>query len=140
MVYNGRWLLGVFLFLLVSMGVLRWVRPPRGRRRRGPPRMWQWRPRSPLDCALCRAAPHPPLADRSLPAPWRASAGRRGAPRQVATAGYACPSPTCLYRGIIDAQIHALVGDGHHGTTDRIQHFRCQACGTKVSARRTTAL
>jgi IS1 family transposase len=36
--------------------------------------------------------------------------------------------------------VHALVGYGHHGTTDRIQDFLCQACGTKVSSRRTTAL
>jgi transposase-like protein len=36
--------------------------------------------------------------------------------------------------------MHALVGNGHHGTTDRIQDFACQACGTKVSARRGTAL
>jgi IS1 family transposase len=58
----------------------------------------------------------------------------------VVTQGYACPSPTCRYHGITEAQIHALVGDGHHGRTDRIQNFRCQACGTKVSARRDTAL
>jgi len=36
--------------------------------------------------------------------------------------------------------VHALIGYGHHGTTDRIQDFLCQACGTKVSARRGTAL
>jgi IS1 family transposase len=58
----------------------------------------------------------------------------------VATEGYACPSPTCGYHGITDAAVHALIGYGHHGTTDRIQDFRCQACGTKVSARRGTAL
>jgi len=40
---------------------------------------------------------------------------------------------------VTDAAVHALVGDGHHGR-DHIQTFRCQACGTKVSARRDTAL
>ena len=33
-----------------------------------------------------------------------------------------------------------MVGYGHHGVSDRIPDFRCQACGTKVSARRGTAL
>jgi IS1 family transposase len=58
----------------------------------------------------------------------------------VPTDGYACRRPGCLYQGITDAQIHALVADGHQGRTDRIQQFRCQACGAKVSARRGTAL
>jgi IS1 family transposase/transposase-like protein len=57
----------------------------------------------------------------------------------VSTHGYACPNPACPYVGVTDAAVHALVGDGHHGR-DRIQDFRCQACGTKVSARRDTAL
>jgi IS1 family transposase len=39
-----------------------------------------------------------------------------------------------------DAQIHALVGDGTHGKTERIQTFRCQACQTTFSARRNTPL
>jgi transposase-like protein/IS1 family transposase len=54
--------------------------------------------------------------------------------------GYACPTPACPYYGIADERVHALVGYGHHGSSDRIQDFRCQACGTKVSARRGTAL
>ncbi len=35
----------------------------------------------------------------------------------------------CLYVGITDAAVHALVADGHHGR-DRIQDVRCQACQT----------
>jgi IS1 family transposase/transposase-like protein len=65
---------------------------------------------------------------------------RRGRPQRVVTEGHACLEPTCPYRGITDAAVHALIGYGHHGTTDRIQDFLCQACGTKVSARRDTAL
>lgn len=42
--------------------------------------------------------------------------------------------------GITDSQVHALVADGHHGRTDQIQDFVCQACGHRVSARRDTAL
>jgi IS1 family transposase len=56
------------------------------------------------------------------------------------TQGYACPQRSCPYYGIADARIHALVGDGHHGTTDHIQDLRCQACGTKVTTRRGTPL
>jgi IS1 family transposase/transposase-like protein len=99
------------------------------------------RPRAPQDCAACRAqltAPVLPPAVSAV-APWRAGTRRRGAPRRVATDGYACPSPACRYRGSTDAAVHALIGYGHHGTTDRIQDFVCQACGTKVSARWGTA-
>jgi IS1 family transposase len=45
-----------------------------------------------------------------------------------------------VYYWITDAQVHALVGDGLHGKTERIQTFRCQACGTTFSARRHTPL
>jgi len=65
---------------------------------------------------------------------------RRGAPKRIATQGYACPNPQCLYCGITHAQIHALVGDGTHGQAERIQPFRCQACHTSFSARRHTPL
>jgi hypothetical protein len=41
---------------------------------------------------------------------------------------------------ITDAHIHALVGDGKHGSAERIQTFRCQACRTTFSARRHTPL
>ncbi len=72
--------------------------------------------------------------------PWGDVKGRRGAPKRVVTEGYACPSAHCHYYGVTDGRVHALVGYGHHGNTDHIQDFRCQACGTKVSARRGTAL
>jgi IS1 family transposase len=65
---------------------------------------------------------------------------RRGAPKQVNTQGYTCPNRKCSYFGIIDAHIHALVGDGKHGRAERIQTFRCQACHTTFSARRDTPL
>jgi hypothetical protein len=58
----------------------------------------------------------------------------------VNTEGFACPNRTCLYFGITDARIHALVGDGKHGQAERIQTFRCQACRTTFSARRDTPL
>jgi transposase-like protein len=45
-----------------------------------------------------------------------------------------------VYYGNIDDQIHALVGDGKEGKAERIQTFRCQACGVTFSARRHTPL
>jgi IS1 family transposase len=72
--------------------------------------------------------------------PWREGQRRRGAPRRIPTEGYACRSAGCPYVGITDSHIHALVADGHHGRTDWIQDFVCQACGSRVSARWGTAL
>jgi hypothetical protein len=72
--------------------------------------------------------------------PWREVKNRRGAPKRVNTEGYACPNQKCLYFGVTDAQIHALVGDGKHGAVERIQTFRGPACHTTFSARRNTAL
>jgi IS1 family transposase len=72
--------------------------------------------------------------------PWRDGRRRRGPPRRIHTAGYACRRLGCPYYGITDAGIHALVADGHHGQSDRIQDFRCEACGSKVTARWGTAL
>ena len=54
--------------------------------------------------------------------------------------GFACPNQQCAYFGITDAHIHALVGDGKHGQSERIQTFRCQACRTTFSARHDTPL
>ena len=136
------------LAVLVAAGLVGlrpgWLRrgahPPQPR---STPRARPWRPRTPDDCPACRArrAGPPSAASPSTPVqPWRDQKSRRGAPRRIATAGYACPARTCPYYGITDARVHALVGDGHHGATDRIQDFRCQACGTKVSARWGTAL
>ena len=101
------------------------------------------KPRTPDDCPACRrrsvrppAAPAPPPTVR----PWREHKSRRGAPRRIPTDGFACPNRACLYYRITDAQIHALVGDGTHGTHESIQSFRCQACKTTFTSRRDTPL
>jgi hypothetical protein len=39
--------------------------------------------------------------------PWGEMKSRRGAPKRVNTAGYACPNAQCPYCGITDVQIHA---------------------------------
>jgi hypothetical protein len=50
--------------------------------------------------------------------------------KPTATAGYACPNSDCLYYGITDDQIHALVGCGGHSRQQSIQDLKCQACQT----------
>jgi len=101
------------------------------------------KPRSPDACPACRqpatgaagvAPPGPPVT------PWRERKSRRGAPKRIATQGFACPKRTCAYYRITDAHLHALVGDGTLGKVEPIQTFRCQACGTTFSARRDTPL
>jgi IS1 family transposase len=101
------------------------------------------KPRCPDDCPACRLASTASSAGGPAPAPvrpWREVKSRRGAPKRVNTAGFACPNPMCLYFGNTDDQIHALVGDGKHGQAERIQTFRCHACRTTFTSRRDTPL
>jgi transposase-like protein/IS1 family transposase len=101
------------------------------------------KPRTPLDCpTCCPSAPDPTLHTpvRAPVRPWREIKSRRGAPKRIPTQGFACPTPTCPYYRVTDAHVHALVGDGSHGKSERIQTFRCQACRTTFSARRNTPL
>jgi hypothetical protein len=112
----------ITLCLALAMGI--WCRrvplrrtgaPGAARRRR------LWRPRTPDDCPACRSAGAAP-ARVAVPTvrPWSEVKGRRGAPKRVATDGYACPAPGCRYHGIADAWVQALVGYGRHGTTARM--------------------
>ncbi len=101
------------------------------------------KPRCPDDCPACRLASTASSGGEPAPGPvrpWREVKSSRGAPKQIHTEGYACPNQQCAYFGITDAHIHALVGDGKHGQSERIQTFRCQACRTTFSARRHTPL
>jgi IS1 family transposase len=101
------------------------------------------KPHTPQDCPICRLQAADPAHTTPLPlpiTPWRELKTRRGAPKRIDTQGFACPTRSCMYYRITDAQIHALVGDGTEGRHERIQTFRCQACGTTCSARRHTAL
>ena len=100
-------------------------------------------PRCPDDCSACRLASTPSSGVGSAPAPvrpWCEVKSRRGAPKRIDTAGFACPNPQCQYFGSTDAHHHALVGDGKHGRAEPIQTFRCQACRATFSARRNTPL
>src|SRR4051794_22528646 len=93
--------------LCLALGLVRWRRgltyarqqPARLRGRQA------WRPRTPDDCAVCRAgaADRTTLAPAAVPVrPWAEVKSRRGAPKRRSTAGYACPSPACPYFGITD--------------------------------------
>jgi hypothetical protein len=100
-------------------------------------------PRTPDDCPVCRHASTASLGAGPVPAPirpWSEVKSRRGAPKRIDTQGFACPNQQCLYFGITDADIHALVGDGKHGRTEPIQTFRGPACRTRFGARRDTPL
>jgi IS1 family transposase/transposase-like protein len=140
----------VFLFLLVSflrpcllrLWSLCWPHPGPGQSRAVAKMRTTLqrllKPRTPLDCPVCRFA-SPDVIPTSAPIrPWRQVKSRRGAPKRVNTEGFACHNQRCPYSGITDAQIHALVGDGKHGHVERIQTFRCQACLTTFTARRNT--
>ena len=98
------------------------------------------KPRTPADCPACRREPACSAAASAQLAvrPGKERKRRRGAPNRIPTDGFACPNHACWYHGITNAQVHALVGDGTHGTHARIQTFRCQACGPTFTARRDT--
>ena len=136
------WLVALIL-LAITLVLLGWCCRHGWRRAlpRLPRRPQRLHPSTPADCPHCRLAATPcPGLPAPIVRPWREGRSRRGAPRRVPTDGYACRRPGCAYQGITDSQVHALVADGRQGRSDRIQQFRCQACGAKVSARWGTAL
>ena len=100
-------------------------------------------PRTPKACPQCRAgaqAGEEQAAQRPAVIPWSQVKGPGGPKKTVNTEGHACPCKACVYYGIRDAEIHALVGCGTHGKKERIQDLRCQACRTKFSVRLNTPL
>jgi hypothetical protein len=98
------------------------------------------KPRTPLDCPICRLSSSGVRPASGPVRPWCEVKSRRGAPKRIDTEGFACPNQQCPYFGITDASIHALVGDGKHGHAKHIQTFRCQACHTTFTSRRNTPL
>jgi len=140
-------LLVVFLLLtLALLGRLDWLHlqpfPSRGRAIHSTTQRLL-KPRSPLDCPTCRLASPPSSGGGPVPAPvrpWREVKSRRGAPKRVNTAGFACPNQQCPYFGITAASLHALVGEGKHGQAAHIQTLRGPACRSTFSARRHTPL
>ena len=80
------------------------------------------KPRTPRDCPACRLSCAHSSVVGLAPAPvrpWREVKSRRGAPKRIHTAGFACPNQQCPYFGITDASIHASLG--------RWQAWSCRA-------------
>jgi hypothetical protein len=93
------------------------------------------------DCPYCQAAPGSHIDEEpQRQQPWREGRSRRGRKKEIPTQGYACNQPKCRYYHTMDAQVHALIGYGHHGKYERIQDLLCQACGHKFTVRRDTVL
>ncbi len=97
------------------------------------------KPRTPDDCPVCRVA-QPSRSTTTPPKPYSKVKSSRGRKKRIVTVGYACPNSDCLYFGITDDQVHALVGCGGHGCHEYIRDLKCQACGTKFSVRYGTVL
>ena len=107
--------------------------------KKGPPR--QWKARNPKKCPACRERVSlSPFHPNAKVIPWQQVKSPRGRKKRIDTQGYYCPNPRCLYYGIIDAAIHALVGNGKDGLNKDIQLLRCQACLCSFSSRRNTPL
>ena len=132
----------IYIVLCVLWVVWKWrerraalqaaVTKPKGRRK--------LRPRTPKSCADCQCESESEVKTPREVKPWCEVKSRRGRKKRIDTEGHACWNKECDYYGVTDARIHALVGYGHHGKGERIQDLFCQACQTKVSARRDTAL
>jgi IS1 family transposase len=142
MLADTEWL--VLLLMIVLLWMV-WLRQPSVSPHAGVTARVQrlLKPRTPHDCPVCRQQTVSPTgkAPTSTPVtPWCEVKSRRGAPKRIATQGFACPNRTCMYFRITDAKIHALVGDGAQGKVERIQTLRCQACHTTFSTRRDTPL
>lgn len=133
------------LFTLVVMILLWWLLYQHsmceeydieiGQRRR----RWHLRPRTPKDCPLCQGN-HPHAHPPPDIIPWSHVKSQRGRRKVLVSEGHACPNKACLYYGITDQHIHALVGDGIEGVREPIQWWRCQACGERFSERHDTAM
>lgn len=124
----------LFLTLLAELGRFPgWPSPTQSARRR------LLRPRTSEDCQLCRGAVTSLVNARTV-IPYAQRKSPRGRKKTLNTYGYACPNTDCLYFQITDANLHALIGYGHHGRHEPIRDLFCQACQSKFTARRHTAL
>ena len=81
------------------------------------------KPRTPLDCPVCRLASSGVEPASAPVRPWREVKSRRGAPKRVNTEGFACPNQQCAYFGYRQATIITwLTRAGEHAQTF---HERC---------------
>ena len=101
------------------------------------------KPKTGADCPFCQTEPTTDVTEERAvvsPRPWREVRSPRGRRKASQTRGFACDNPACVYFGITDPALHALVADGHHGKHECIQDLKCQACGHKFTVRRHTVL
>jgi hypothetical protein len=73
-------------------------------------------PRTPHDCPVCgRPHPTPLIGNARKPGvlPWSERKSKRGRPKTICTAGYACPRPDCDYFGNTDSTFHGTPVTGH---------------------------
>jgi len=138
----------VFTLLVVIGFILLWVKwrwpPSTTHRVHVKPSARPLKPRTPDDCPACRVTAQPGRLPASTPLkPYSQSKSPRGPLREkrITTAGYACPNSDCLYFGVTDERLHALVGCGGHpvvcpagnrrasgGRQEYIRDLKCQAC------------
>jgi len=98
-------------------------------------------PRSPKDCPACAAQPGQCAehGQRVVEA-WSTRKSKRGRPKQVESDGYCCNNPACVYYGITDGRVHALVSHGRRCKTEAVQYWKCEACQKVSTSRRNTAM
>ena len=101
----------------------------------------QWHPKSPNDCPHCCAGLKLQVARINHDVvPWSQRKGKGGAKKQFDTGGFACLNPVCLYFGITDPLIHALVKNTNRGKDKDIPQLKCQCCKKRFSSRKGTPL
>jgi hypothetical protein len=100
------------------------------------------KPKTGDDCPLCKDPSRSKTEDRAEGAPraWGDVRSRRGPKKHSDTEGYACDNAACVYSGITDATVHALIAYGGHGKHEWLQDLYCRACHHKFTVRRHTVL
>ena len=135
-------------YLIVIAAVYRWLRQRQLMRRmrekkavKAARKPQVLKPKSECDCPVCREGEmRKAPVEREQPPAWSTCKGKGGPKKKVSTQGQACWNPECVYFGIVDEKIHALVGCGGHGKKEWIQDLKCQACKMKFTIRKNTVM
>jgi hypothetical protein len=123
----------LIFFLLIALLLSLWqnhqsqIKHLRKQRKKSQPR--QLKPKTPKDCPDCRMGVELMVVKpRTDVIPYSQRKSSRGRMKRLSTEGHACPNPDCEYFGVVDHQLHALVGDGKRGKLKPIQYWKCQHC------------
>ena len=130
------------LWLLWFYGDIWWRLPRETPEEIGKKKRRKLKPQTPDDCELCRIGVHKPKRHRFRKVtPYSETKNRAGKKKTSNSEGRACPRRCCVYYGITDMKIHALVSNGWwHGKAESIRQWKCQACGCRFTDRRNTPL